>query len=91
MGGNRMSPHAKARYGASGEKIERLSTYFNVENGQLTVKRYELQAILDRIEQVREARKLRRRLWRFLLRPLGSGPGVTAVTTGEKARGEVES
>lgn len=84
-----MSKHARERFDARGVKTERLSTYFDPEKGQLAVKRYELQAILDRIEQVREQRKFRKRLWKFLVRPFGSGPAVIAPTTGEIERGEI--
>jgi hypothetical protein len=87
MGG--MSKHARDRFDARGAKTERLSEYFNADRGQLPVKRFELQAILDRIEQVREARKFRKRLWKFLVRPFGSGPAVIAPTTGEIERGEI--
>lgn len=84
-----MSKYARERFDARGRKTERLSTYFDPEKGELTVKRYELQAILERIEQVREATKLRKRLWRWLRRPFGSPPAKVAVTPGEIERGEV--
>lgn len=79
----------RGRFDARGQKAERLSTYFHPSNAQLPVRRFELEAILDRIEQVRHYTKWYRRLWRFLLRPLDSKPHVIAPTKGEIARGEI--
>lgn len=77
-----------------GQKLpERISEYFDFERypekTEKHVERIELLAILTQIERGKEEQRWTSRLWRFLKRPLGSGPvPATEPTQGEVARGE---
>lgn len=72
---------------------ERISDYFNFQQfpdkAGLKVTRNELLAILTQLERGKSEQRFLSRLWRFLRRPVNSGPvPATEPTAGEVARGE---
>lgn len=89
----KMSREARAQFDARGQRQERLSEYFDFQRwpdkAKLSVTRLELLALLTQMEKGRSQNRVLARVWRFLKRPLGSGP-VPAIepTPGEIARGE---
>ncbi len=84
-----------AHIDARGQKVERISEYFDFsgpdgdDKAKLKVRRIELLAILDAIEKGKKHNTPLRRLWRWLRSKRGPG-GVHAVppTQGEIDRGE---
>lgn len=90
---NDFTPRPSFRDVRGGPAPERLSDYFDFqrfpEKGEKSVKRFELLAILTQLERGKSEQRFRSRLWRFLKRPLGSGPvPATEPTDGEVTRGE---
>jgi hypothetical protein len=77
-----------------GQKLpERISEYFDFERfpdkTEKAVTRIELLAILTQMERGKKEQRWIARLWRFLRRPVHSGPvPATEPTAGEVARGE---
>jgi hypothetical protein len=77
-----------------GRKLpERISEYFDFERFpekvDKAVTRIELLAILTQLERGKQEQRWLARLWRFLRRPVNSGPvPATEPTPGEVARGE---
>ncbi len=63
---------------------EKFSEYFQPENGERKVLRYELLAILTQVKRAEANMKWWRRLWSFLRSPIGSGP----VDIAEQPEGE---
>jgi hypothetical protein len=91
----KMSAHAERRYADAQGKAypERLSEYFDFqrwpEKATRPVTRLELLAIITQLEKGREQQSFMRRVWRFLRRPVNSGPvPATEPTQGEVERGE---
>jgi hypothetical protein len=72
---------------------ERISEYFDFERwpekAERKVTRLELLALLTQLEKGREQTRFLSRLWRFLRRPVNSGPvPATEPTAAEVERGE---
>ncbi len=85
----------RATFDAQGSRAERLSEYFDFsgpdgkDKAQRPVRRFEFQAILDRLERARKARRFWPRLWRYMTSPLDwRSAGLPAPTQREIARGE---